>query len=219
MRSGRTTTWTSSATSSALVGPEASWLHVGRSRQDMMSTGVSLWLRAAHLAVFDDLLTARQALPRPRVATFDTMIPIYTHGVQAQPTTLAHYLRVPAALDRTSGAAHRGFRAPTGTRWAREPDRPRRWKSIATGWRSYSGSTASSTTRSTPTSSRPSIRALEFAEILSTLPAYRCQLTQDLHGAVLSGGSVASLDPSSTADGHQQHDAAEAEPAGAGGPS
>src|ERR1044071_1810248 len=32
------------------AGAEASWLHVGRSRQDMLSTGVSLWLRAAHLA-------------------------------------------------------------------------------------------------------------------------------------------------------------------------
>src|SRR5437763_10820465 len=30
----------------AMVGPEGSWLHVGRSRQDMLSAGVSLWLRA-----------------------------------------------------------------------------------------------------------------------------------------------------------------------------
>ena len=34
----------------AAVGAEGSWLHVGRSRQDMLSTGVSLWLREAHLA-------------------------------------------------------------------------------------------------------------------------------------------------------------------------
>src|SRR5262245_59034081 len=38
----------------ALAGPEASWLHVGRSRQDMLTTGMSLWLAAAHLAVMDD---------------------------------------------------------------------------------------------------------------------------------------------------------------------
>src|SRR5918911_5221070 len=41
----------------AAVGPEASWLHVGRSRQDMLSTGVHLWLRAAHIGLFEDVLT------------------------------------------------------------------------------------------------------------------------------------------------------------------
>src|SRR6266704_2268434 len=46
----------------ALAGPESTWLHVGRSRQDMMSTGVGMWLRAAHLAFFEDLLPFRRAL-------------------------------------------------------------------------------------------------------------------------------------------------------------
>ena len=46
----------------AIVGPEGSWLHIGRSRQDMLSTGVSLWLCAAHLALFDRL-TGRIDVP------------------------------------------------------------------------------------------------------------------------------------------------------------
>src|SRR5919202_1313776 len=83
------------------VGPEASWLHVGRSRQDMLSTGVNLWLRAAHLGVFEDLLALREALLDLASRHRDTVIPIYTHGVQAQPTSFAHYLLgFLSALDR-----------------------------------------------------------------------------------------------------------------------
>src|SRR5438105_4665769 len=76
----------------ALAGSESTWLHVGRSRQDMMSTGVSMWLRAAHLAVFQDLLTVRQAVLDLASRHVQTVIPTYTHGVQAQPTSAAHYL-------------------------------------------------------------------------------------------------------------------------------
>ncbi|HEY2596048.1 MAG TPA: lyase family protein, partial [Chloroflexota bacterium] len=93
----------------AAVGPEGSWLHVGRSRQDMLSTGVSLWLRAVYLAFFEELLQVRQAmldLARPHV---ETVIPIYTHGVQAQPTSLAHYLL--AFLDGLARTASRATEA------------------------------------------------------------------------------------------------------------
>src|SRR5204863_4124245 len=76
----------------AAVGAEGSWLHVGRSRQDMLSTGVSLWLREAHLAFVEDVLAVREALVAFAASHVDTVVPIYTHGVQAQPTSLAHYL-------------------------------------------------------------------------------------------------------------------------------
>src|SRR5919199_6471479 len=66
----------------AAVGPEASWLHVGRSRQDMLSTGVNLWLRAAHLGVVDDLLVVRDGLLDVAARHTATVVPIYTHGVQ-----------------------------------------------------------------------------------------------------------------------------------------
>jgi len=103
----------------AAAGPEASWLHVGRSRQDMLSTGVSLWLRAAHLAFFEDVLLVREALLDFASRQVETVIPIYTHGVQAQPTSLAHYvLGFLFALDRTACRATEGFtranRSPLG---------------------------------------------------------------------------------------------------------
>ena len=74
------------------VGPQASLVHAGRSRQDIAS-------QLARLNLRDDLLNAHAALASARAAILeladkhrDTIIPAYTHGVQAQPTTLAHYL-------------------------------------------------------------------------------------------------------------------------------
>ncbi|MBN3801942.1 argininosuccinate lyase [Paraburkholderia sp. Ac-20336] len=76
----------------ARIGPQASLVHAGRSRQDIASTLSRMNLR-------DDLLNAHHALASARAAVIeladghrDTIIPAYTHGVQAQPTTLAHYL-------------------------------------------------------------------------------------------------------------------------------
>jgi argininosuccinate lyase len=103
----------------AAAGSEASWLHVGRSRQDMLSTGVSLWLRSAHLAFFEDLLVVRQALLDLAARQRETVIPIYTHGVQAQPTSLAHVLLgFLSGLARTASRAMESFsranRSPLG---------------------------------------------------------------------------------------------------------
>ncbi len=74
------------------VGAQASLIHAGRSRQDIASTLSRMNLR-------DDLLLAYASLARARIAAVKvagehrgTIIPAYTHGVQAQPTTLAHYL-------------------------------------------------------------------------------------------------------------------------------
>jgi argininosuccinate lyase len=76
----------------AAVGPQASLVHAGRSRQDIASQLSRMNLR-------DDLLNAHRALASARDAVValagehrETIIPAYTHGVQAQPTTLAHYL-------------------------------------------------------------------------------------------------------------------------------
>ncbi|MBN3851411.1 argininosuccinate lyase [Paraburkholderia sp. Ac-20342] len=76
----------------AVVGSQASLVHAGRSRQDIASLLARMNLR-------DDLLNAHRALAAARGAIVeladkhrDTIIPAYTHGVQAQPTTFAHYL-------------------------------------------------------------------------------------------------------------------------------
>ncbi|MBV8719851.1 MAG: argininosuccinate lyase [Chloroflexi bacterium] len=102
-----------------IVGAEGSWLHVGRSRQDMLSTGVSLWLRAAHLAFMQDLLPVREVMLELASRNSDTVMPIYTHGVQAQPTTFAHYLlAILSGLERSSARIMESYqrtnRSPLG---------------------------------------------------------------------------------------------------------
>lgn len=71
---------------------EASRLHTGRSRQGIGSTLRRMILREALLDTYDSLLEARLALVDFAGQHIDTIIPAYTHGVQAQPTSLAHYL-------------------------------------------------------------------------------------------------------------------------------
>jgi argininosuccinate lyase len=83
------------------AGTESSRLHSGRSRQDLGSTTDRMFQREALLAVFEAKTRARQALLDLAALHVDTVIPAYTHGVQAQPTSLAQYLLAFAsALDR-----------------------------------------------------------------------------------------------------------------------
>jgi argininosuccinate lyase len=75
-----------------VVGPDASRLHTGRSRQDIASTIARMNLRDGTLKALDALVSARDSLLRVATSHTETIIPAYTHGVQAQPTTYAHYL-------------------------------------------------------------------------------------------------------------------------------
>ncbi len=74
------------------LGPEASNLHIGRSRNDLGATSERIVLREETLALLRQLAQARAALLKLAEAHVDTVIPAYTHAVQAQPTTMAHYL-------------------------------------------------------------------------------------------------------------------------------
>ena len=74
------------------AGPDASRLHTGRSRQDMGSTSGRMFLREGLLDTFERLNHARDRVLALAALHQKTIIPAYTHGVQAQPTSLAHYL-------------------------------------------------------------------------------------------------------------------------------
>ncbi|HSW19553.1 MAG TPA: lyase family protein, partial [Ramlibacter sp.] len=87
----------------AIVGVDASRLHCGRSRQDISATIARMNLRAGLLGECDALAQARSAILALAQEHVTTIVPAYTHGVQAQPTTLAHYLlAVEAALARSA---------------------------------------------------------------------------------------------------------------------
>lgn len=76
----------------AVAGQEASRLHTGRSRQDLASTIARMNLRDGLLQTIAALVGVRESLLNRAGQHVDTIIPAYTHGVQAQPTTFAHYL-------------------------------------------------------------------------------------------------------------------------------
>ena len=76
----------------AVVGADASRLHSGRSRQDIASAIARMNLRDGSLRVAEALVNARARLLALAGRHTETIIPAYTHGVQAQPTTFAHYL-------------------------------------------------------------------------------------------------------------------------------
>lgn len=87
----------------AVAGQEASRLHTGRSRQDIASTIARMNLRDGLLQTIAALISLRESLQRRAEQHIDTIIPAYTHGVQAQPTTFAHYLLAfESALARAS---------------------------------------------------------------------------------------------------------------------
>lgn len=180
----------------AIVGPEASWLHVGRSRQDMLSTGVSLWLRAVYLAMFEDLLAVRQATLDLARRHTDSVIPIYTHGVQAQPTSVAHYLLAFLdGLDRSADRATQGFaranRSPlgagAGTTSAFAINRERLAELLGFDGVADNAFDANLVA--------PVDAALELVQIVAALAIQVGQLTQDLFAPFLLGDSWLNLNP------------------------
>lgn len=75
-----------------MVGEETSNIHIGRSRNDL-GAAINLMIMRAHVL---DLLEAvsgiRDIVQNMAADNVATVMPGYTHAVQAQPTTLAHFL-------------------------------------------------------------------------------------------------------------------------------
>lgn len=78
-------------------GPDVTRVHSGRSRQDIGATFGRLFLRDDLLATLARLNAARDALLTLAEAHADAIIPAYTWGVQAQPTSFGHWLGAYAA--------------------------------------------------------------------------------------------------------------------------
>lgn len=76
----------------ARIGPEASNIHLGRSRNDLGATSERMVMREEILTLTALLADARESLLMLASDHLHTVVPGFTHSVQAQPTTLAHYL-------------------------------------------------------------------------------------------------------------------------------
>src|SRR5207302_3580366 len=102
------------------AGPDASRLHTGRSRQDIGATSERMAWRNALLATYESGLGPRQQLLDLAAKNIDTVMPAYTHGLQAQPISLAHYLLAFASAlerdcERLSQAYPRINQSPLGS--------------------------------------------------------------------------------------------------------
>jgi argininosuccinate lyase len=73
-------------------GPDASFIHAGRSRQDMYATFRAAQLRNQVLDFYDALSSLRDRVLGTAAKHVNTIVPAYTNGVQAQPISYAHYL-------------------------------------------------------------------------------------------------------------------------------
>ena len=76
----------------AKAGPEVTVIHAGRSSQDMHSTFRLAMLRSATLDLMETLDGTLDDLALFARKNESTLLPAYTNGVPAQPTTLAHLL-------------------------------------------------------------------------------------------------------------------------------
>lgn len=76
----------------AKAGPEVTILHAGRSSQDMHSTYRAAIVREAALDLADELDGAMKDLADLADRHQDTLLPAYTNGVAAQPTSFAHQI-------------------------------------------------------------------------------------------------------------------------------
>ncbi|HUR35538.1 MAG TPA: lyase family protein [Vicinamibacterales bacterium] len=73
-------------------GPDVTRIHSGRSRQDLGQTSTRLMLRDAFLTTYQQFIGARATLLAMAETHPHAILPFYTHGVQAQPISLGHYL-------------------------------------------------------------------------------------------------------------------------------
>ena len=92
---------------SNVLGPDASIIHTGRSRQDMLATYRRAKLRNQVLDFSDALNQLRERFVAAAEKNVDTLIPAYTNGVQAQPISYAQYLLAyEAAFERDAQRIH-----------------------------------------------------------------------------------------------------------------
>lgn len=120
------------------AGVEATWLHAGRSSQDMLTTVRAAIQRDELLRLAHELRQVRLNLLRLAELHKDTVVPNYTNGVAAQPNSYGHYLLGHlAGLDRDAQRLHEayarvdqsamGTTVLNGTSWPLNRDRMARY--------------------------------------------------------------------------------------------
>jgi argininosuccinate lyase len=93
-------------------GPEVSRLHTGRSTWDVGAVNRRMLQRESVMNVYSALIEARQSLLAFAKKYPNDIIPAYTGGVQAQPTSLGHFLTAYAEVyGRHADALEQAYRS------------------------------------------------------------------------------------------------------------
>tara|TARA_B100001123_G_scaffold444654_1_gene594088 strand:+ start:1923 stop:3314 length:1392 start_codon:yes stop_codon:yes gene_type:complete len=76
----------------SIIGKDAGYLHIARSRNDQVITDFKLWLKKSTNHVIKNLDNLIKTFLKKSESNIETIMPGFTHLKNAQPISLAHYL-------------------------------------------------------------------------------------------------------------------------------
>ena len=76
----------------AIIGDDAGYLHIARSRNDQVSTDFKLWIKKASKQIIKNLNDLIRSFLKKSEGNIQTIMPGFTHLKNAQPISFAHYL-------------------------------------------------------------------------------------------------------------------------------
>ena len=76
----------------SIIGEDAGYLHIARSRNDQVITDFKLWIKKASKHIIKELNNLIKSFLKKSEANIQTIMPGFTHLKNAQPISFAHYL-------------------------------------------------------------------------------------------------------------------------------
>ena len=75
-----------------IIGDDAGYLHIARSRNDQVITDFKLWIKKSSKEIINNLNNLIESFIKKAEKNINTIMPGFTHLKNAQPLSLAHYL-------------------------------------------------------------------------------------------------------------------------------
>ena len=75
-----------------IIGENAGYLHIARSRNDQVITDFKLWIKKASLEIINKINDLIKNFLKKSESNINTIMPGFTHLKNAQPISFAHYL-------------------------------------------------------------------------------------------------------------------------------
>ena len=75
-----------------IIGQDAGYLHIARSRNDQVITDFKLWIKKSSKEIIQNLNNLVRSFLKKAETNIDTIMPGFTHLKNAQPISFAHYL-------------------------------------------------------------------------------------------------------------------------------